>query len=289
MLLGSNYILNTYGIPEILLRVVHDNGHIFIRCIFMLFTRPGDAHRITIYPFAHLYCNNISRSNQVYNSCFCVGYLHSLICEPLFWNQPATIMNLCKGQNLHFKVVSVWLLPSSVTLPYVPIAITTVVHNVIAFSTWWLPLLETNANLVLRGGLLFYVYLCFSEDRRGLPSCCVVLWSFQHFNVFFFFFFELLDLNETCFLQLLPVSIPDVDTHSLPHDSNLSMTAGDFLEVYHEPGMKNLLSFFVVAIFDIWNRCMGLYCLLLLSRYCSESNCNFGGKSTYDLIATWNR
>eukprot|EP01147_Barroeca_monosierra_P010955 gene10955-3027_t len=98
MLLGSNYILNTYGIPEILLRVVHDNGHIFIRCIFMLFTRPGDAHRITIYPFAHLYCNNISRSNQ-----------------------------------------------------------------------------------------------------------------------------------------LLPVSIPDVDTHSLPHDSNLSMTAGDFLEVYHEP------------------------------------------------------
>ena len=36
--------------------------------------------------------------------------------------------------------------------------------------------------------------------------------------------------------QVRPVPFPDVDTSALPDNANFSMAAGDFLEVYHDPG-----------------------------------------------------
>ena len=36
--------------------------------------------------------------------------------------------------------------------------------------------------------------------------------------------------------QIEPIRFPDVDPSELPPNSNFSMAAGDFLEVYQEPG-----------------------------------------------------
>lgn len=36
--------------------------------------------------------------------------------------------------------------------------------------------------------------------------------------------------------QTRAVTFPDINPHSLPPDSDFSMTAGDFLEVYTDPG-----------------------------------------------------
>ena len=38
------------------------------------------------------------------------------------------------------------------------------------------------------------------------------------------------------FIQLQAVRIPDVDPFDLPEEGRFSMAAGDFLEVYSEPG-----------------------------------------------------
>ena len=37
--------------------------------------------------------------------------------------------------------------------------------------------------------------------------------------------------------QVQPVQFPDVCPADVPHDANFSMAAGDFLEVYTDPGL----------------------------------------------------
>lgn len=39
--------------------------------------------------------------------------------------------------------------------------------------------------------------------------------------------------------QTRPITFPDVSPASLPEDAEFSMAAGDFLEVYTEPGMHS--------------------------------------------------
>jgi len=37
--------------------------------------------------------------------------------------------------------------------------------------------------------------------------------------------------------QIRQIQFPDINPAALPFDANFSMAAGDFLDVYHEPGL----------------------------------------------------
>jgi len=43
--------------------------------------------------------------------------------------------------------------------------------------------------------------------------------------------------NMSCADQVRPAQFPDVCPADMPPDANFSMAAGDFLEVYEDPGL----------------------------------------------------
>ena len=54
--------------------------------------------------------------------------------------------------------------------------------------------------------------------------------------VFFVIEFTFMRSFDWLMIEIRAISIPDVNTSDLPADSCFSMTAGDFLEIYRDPG-----------------------------------------------------
>ena len=71
----------------------------------------------------------------------------------------------------------------------------------------------------------FYVFRC-----REVNAFTLYPWVHQWTN------------NKYTEDQTDPVRFPDVNPSDLPSDSNFSMAAGDFLEVYNEPGKQYVFS-----------------------------------------------
>ena len=52
--------------------------------------------------------------------------------------------------------------------------------------------------------------------------------------------------------QTAKVTFPDINPSDLPHTADFSMAAGDFLEVYTEPGKKAAMVFCCGKLDDKW-------------------------------------
>ena len=68
--------------------------------------------------------------------------------------------------------------------------------------------------------------------------------------------------------QIRPIKFPDVRPSDLPRDSNFSMAAGDFLEVYTEPGYY--IKSCVVVLLILWS-----YICKFLYGLSSVCDCHF--------------